>query len=318
MSTVTEIPASLPPSIGPIDFGDGSDAAVLTALWSFAEDQGLLANCSTNAILSAFEVGFNVQFDPNERRFRQKLIFVLLDHLGCVFYDDYPIEKVERLVGLPIADVRHLSFPVQIAVLDSLYSSYRENSRCDQIIKIAGTHREKAMRRTEAICNEVTMVRDTFFKGIASCTVSLIGVSQLQARILSNRGFNIRAWDKDSEYVGHAVLPDVVVRYADTVEEQLTGADIVLISGMTIGNNTLLKVLQEARRRGLESVCWAVTGSNLAPLFRNFGLTSAICEGFPPYFLPGETNLRIFRNNEFRHSIDTSRMGSEANDPRAG
>jgi hypothetical protein len=310
MSRTTQVPTTTRSAITSINFGDGSDSAVLTALWSFAEDQGLLANCSTNAILSAFEVGFNVQFHPDERRFRQKLIFALLDDLGCVFYDDYPIEKVEHLVGLSIADVKHLSFPVQIAVLDSLYSSYRGNSHYDQMITIAGTHREKAMSRTEAICNEVTMVRDTVFNAEV-CTVSLIGVSRLQAQILSNRGFKIRAWDKDLEYVGQALLPNVVVGYADSVEEQLSEADIVLISGMTIGNNTLLKILQEARRRGLKSVCWAVTASNLAPLFRYFGLTSAICEGFPPYFFPGETNLKIFRDEEFRHLIAIPRMGRE-------
>ena len=297
------MPSFFRPAIKSINFGNGTDAAVLTGLWSFAEDQGLLANCSTDKILSAFEVGFNVQFHRDERRFQQKLLFVLLDDVGCVFYDNYPIEKAEHLVGLSFSETKHLSFPVQIAILDSLYSSYSENSRYDQMVSITGTHREKAMRRTEAICNEVTMIRDTFFK-TRPCTVSLIGVSRLQAHILHGRGFNIQAWDRDSQYVGQPVLPNVVVRCADNVEEQLRGANIILVSGMTIGNNTLFRILQEARRRALKSVCWAVTGSNLAPLFRYFGLTSAISEGFPPYFFPGETKLRIFRDEECKRLID--------------
>jgi hypothetical protein len=112
------------PNEAAIDFGDRSDGADLKALWSFAEDQRLIACCSVDTILSAFEVGFNVQFDPTERRYRQKLLFVLLDDLRCVFYDDYPIEQVECLVGVPISEVNRLSFPVQVAVLDALFKPY--------------------------------------------------------------------------------------------------------------------------------------------------------------------------------------------------
>jgi len=289
-----------------IDFGDRSEAAVLKALWSFAEDQGMVANCSAASILSAFEVGFNVQFDPSERRFRQKLLFTLLDDLGCVFYDDYPLEKVEHLVGVPISEVKHLSFPVQIAVLDALFKPYLQRADCDQIIKIAGTHREKALRRTEVICDEVTLIRDKFFERRETCTVSLVGVSGLQAKILMNRGFDIVAWDRDPEYVGVVLHPDVIVGYADTVEEQLHGADVLLISGMTIGNNTLPEILRAASERGIPSACWAVTASSIAPLFRTIGLTSAICEGFPPYFLPGETHLKLFRNDVMRRLLATS------------
>jgi putative heavy-metal chelation protein len=290
-----------------VDFGDGSDTAVLKALWSFAEDQHMIANCSAAAILSAFEVGFNVQFDLTERRFRQRLLFVLLDDLGCVFYDDYPIEKIEHLVGVPIAEVKHLSLPVQIAVLDALFKPYLERVGCDRIIKITGTHRQKALRRTEVICDEVTLIRDTFFERPESCTVGLVGVSRLQANILKKRGFDIIAWDRDPEYVGEALCPDVIVGYADTVEEQLRGADVLLISGMTIGNNTLPEIVRAASERGIPSVCWAVTASSIAPLFRTIGLTSAICEGFPPYFLPGETHLKLFRNAVMRRLLVTSR-----------
>jgi hypothetical protein len=290
-----------------IDFGDGSDAAVKKALWSFAEDQRLIANCSARSILSVFEVGFNVQFDPTERRFRQKLLYTLLDDLGCVFYDNYPIEKVEHLVGVPISQVKHLSFPVQIAVLDALFKPYLERVYCDGIIKITGTHREKALRRTEVICDEVTLIRNTFFGRSETCSVSLIGVSRLQANILKKRGFDIVAWDRDPDYVGEALFPDVIVGYADTIEEQLRGADVLLISGMTIGNNTLPDILRAASQRGIPSACWAVTASSIAPLFRTIGLTSAICEGFPPYFFPGETNLKLFRNDVMRRLLATSR-----------
>ena len=96
------------------------------------------------------------------------------------------------------------------------------------------------------ICDEVTLIRDKFFERRETCTVSLVGVSGLQAKILKNRGFDIVAWDRDPEYVGEALHPDVIVGYADTVEEQLRGADVLLISGMTIGNNTLPEILRRA------------------------------------------------------------------------
>jgi len=300
------VPASDGHSEAAIDFGDGSDAAVLQALWSFAEDQRLIADCSARSVLSAFEVGFNVQFDPTERRFKQKLLFTLLDDLGCVFYDNYPIEEVARLVGMPISQVKHLSFPVQIAVLDALFKPYLGRVHCDATIKITGTHREKALRRTEVICDEVTLIRNTFFGQSKTCRVSLIGVSRLHAHILRKRGFDIVAWDRDLGYVGEALLPDVIVGYADTIEQQLRGADLLLISGMTIGNNTLPEILHGASQRGIPSACWAVTASSIAPLFRTIGLTSAICEGFPPYFFPGETNLKLFRNDAMRRLLRAS------------
>jgi hypothetical protein len=286
------------PAAGPIDFGDGSDAGVAAALWSYAGQQGLLADCSSASILSAFEVGFNVQFSPDERKFRQKLIYVLLDQLGCAFYDDYPIERVDSLVGLPILAARQLSFPVQIAVLDALYSVHRERLPCDATVTINGTHREKALRRTEAICDEVAFIRDRMGRKGRASVVSLIGVSKLQALTLVSRGFKIQAWDRDRDYVGAQIAPDVSVRYAADVDEQLSGADIALISGMTIGNNSLWDILRAAREHGVKTVCWAVTASNIAPFFRAAGLTSAVCEGFPPYFLPGETRLRIYRDHD--------------------
>jgi len=70
---------------------------------------------------------------------------------------------------------------------------------------------------------------------------------------------------------------------------------------MTIGNNTLPKILHQASILGVKTICWAVTGSNLAPIYRDAGLTSAVSEGFPPYFLPGETTLRVFRDKAFGH-----------------
>ena len=138
--------------------------------------------------------------------------------------------------------------------------------------------------------------------------MSLIGVSRLQANILNSRGFDIVAWDRDPDYVGQSLLPGVVVRHSDTIEEQLRDADILLISGMTIGNNTLPKILRMASERGIPSACWAVTASSIVPLFRNIGLTSAICEGFPPYFLPGETQLKLFRNDAMRHLLAVSQL----------
>src|SRR5271170_2014291 len=57
----------------------------------------------------------------------------------------------------------------------------------------------------------------------------------------------------------------VSVRYAADVDEQLSGADIALISGMTIGNNSLWDILRAAREHGVKTVCWAVTASNIAP-----------------------------------------------------
>jgi Putative heavy-metal chelation len=289
---------------GPVvDFGDGTAATVAAALWAFAEDQGLVANCSAQSILSAFEVGFNVQFSPEERRFRQKLVFVLLDALGCVFYDDAPIEPIESLVGWPIEAVKTLSFPAQIAVLDALFTAYAATLPCDRVVTIAGSHREKAQRRTAAICDEVTAMRAAFGPARGG-TVSLIGVSRLQAVVLQSRGFAIRAFDQDADYVGTTILPGVTVQRAARVEELVADADIALITGMTIGNNSLPAILRAAARTGVKTVCWAVTAANIAPVYRALGLTSAVCEGFPPYFLPGETKLRIFRQPAAQAALD--------------
>jgi Putative heavy-metal chelation len=283
----------------PFDFGDGSDATVLRVLWSFAETSGLLRKCSTKKILSAFDVGFNVQFDPDERRFRQRLMYVALDDVGCVFYDDYPIEPADTLVGLSLEAAIYLSFPAQIAVLDALYSPYFQSLTADSSTSIVGTHREKAISRTKAICDEVSLVREIYLPRRDNCTVGLIGVSRFQAQVLAEQGFSIRVWDRDPGYIGQEILPGVFVRSTESSEEQLSGIDIALISGMTIGNNTLPTILSEARRLGVKTVCWAVTGSKLAPIYRDAGLTSAICEGFPPYFLPGETTLSVFRDKAF-------------------
>lgn len=58
----------------------------ISHLWHLAETTGMLETCISDRIIASFDMGFNVHFHPEERVFRQKLIFVVIDHIGCAFW----------------------------------------------------------------------------------------------------------------------------------------------------------------------------------------------------------------------------------------
>jgi hypothetical protein len=123
----------------------------------------------------------------------------------------------------------------------------------------------------------------------------LVGVSRLQALSLADRGFEISAWDLDPTYIGRSILPDVPVLRPGELQAQVAMVDLLLISGMTIGNGSLIPLLEEATRQQKGTIVWAVTGCNIASQFHQWGLDVAICEHFPQHFLPGQTRIEVTR-----------------------
>jgi hypothetical protein len=280
-----------------LDFVRHDTGSAVSALWNVAEREGLLDKCISDQIIAAFDVGYNVQFHPEERFFRQRLVFVVIDYIGCAFFDDYPMGDIAKLVGTRRGDWPSLPLPGQVAILDSLFHGQRAPETYNEEHILTGLPSSKGVARTRLICDEVERLCHRIRPGGSRARVGLVGVSRLQASSLRERGFEVHAWDLDANYIGRNILPGVLVSRPRELEVEVAMVDVLLISGMTIANGSLFPLLQEAQKQRKGTIVWAVTGCNIAPQFHQWGLDVAICEHFPQHFLPGQTRIEVTRSS---------------------
>jgi hypothetical protein len=270
---------------------------MLAHFWETAERRILGQADSPRTITAVCHVEWVARPDPRERYFHQRFLLLTTRHQGTAFYDDIPVEPAGEIVGVPVSEGRRLSVPVQVALLDSLYEPLRRGLTPSRSLTIDGVMADKAAVRASFICDEAVRLLGEARLKAGRPLVSLVGVSTLQSRLLSERGFQVQAWDRNPSFLGEEIVPGTRVQFTDDPDEQVRAADVVLVSGMTLAGGTLPGIISACLRHGSKIVVWAVTGSNLAPWYRDFGVDSVIAEVFPFYFLSGPTQVDCFRRS---------------------
>jgi len=189
----------------------------------------------------------------------------------CVERDDLPSEVAEDLAGASLAalldDPR---LPVRIAALDAYLGTVRPHRSAPQAAPWqlpAGTPPERALARDRAIVS--------LLKIEPGQNVALIGVVNPLVQAIRERGgtclpcdFNLR-----------------VTQWGDPVsaamEPVLESADLVIATGMTLGNGSFDRILARVRERGVPLVVYAQTGSSIVPQFLGRGVSAVSAEPFP-------------------------------------
>lgn len=174
--------------------------------------------------------------------------------------------------------------PLRIAVLDAYLGAvrpHRTDGRARPVVLPAGPPEVRAAARDAAVAGLLTTA--------AGATVGLIGVVNPLVAAIRERG-------------GEPLLCDLNLkqsRWGDPVTprmgEVLDIADVIVATGMTLGNGSFDTILARCRERGVPLLIYAQTGSAVAREFLGDGVAGLSAEPFPySQFSADETTLYLY------------------------
>ncbi len=217
---------------------------------------------------------------------------------GCCYYDASTDEPgiAETIVGSDALSVNGDS-PIAIAALDAVFASIIRDP--DDQKTIDGQTFQKASLRARIVCEEAYRLLRQMKKRRDKWTIANIGVI---GTILSMLGEDSTIRVTASDYyrgVAGKTVHGAKVEYGVVSPELIRAADVAIVTGMTLANNTLPELLDAARESGTRMVVFAQTGANFAEEYTRLGVDSIVSEPFPFYLVGSGPNVvRIYRRQE--------------------
>lgn len=189
-------------------------------------------------------------------------------------------DDVYDCVGASVAELLdHPNSAIRIAALDAylMHAHPHETSGARQVAIPAGSSLEKSMARAAAVVDLID--------ASPGSRVLVVGVVNSLLHHLRERGLPYVPCDLKG---GRTEWGEPVVTDA---ERALGDCDIVLASGMTLGNDSLEPLL-----RADQVVLFAQTGSAVLPWFIGGGVSAVSAEPFPFFWLDGgPSTIHLYR-----------------------
>ncbi len=189
------------------------------------------------------------------------------------------LDEVDRaaLVDLVIGHIPGPA-PRQITLDHTVLAKYAARSR------IFADEAERALRRKGA----------RNIKG-AKPRILVIGATAGMIGALVERGFEVSATDMSPAIVGNA-LGGVIVDSGQTANARLMkAADLAIITGLTLTNQTLPSLMRLAKRHNTSTMIWAITGRNFGQYYTESGADCVVSDPSPFLLLPGPQTIMITR-----------------------
>jgi hypothetical protein len=240
--------------------------------------------------VGAFWVRQSTQFPGTEHKYRN---YYLVLRVGagfggcCLERDQLPSEIAEELSGRSVAELLvDPRAPVRIAALDAYLCAahpHRDDPRPPPMLWPPGTPLQRAEARDRAIAGLLDIVPGQ--------RVGLIGVvNPLVAAIRAHGGTCLPCdFNMATTADGTPVVRDM--------RPVLETADMIVATGMTLGNGSFDTILAAVRRRGIPFVVYAQTGSAIVPRFLGHGVTGISAEPFPfSQFSADPTPIHLYRH----------------------
>ncbi|MFF7264526.1 Rossmann-like domain-containing protein [Streptomyces sp. NPDC008159] len=181
--------------------------------------------------------------------------------------DDCVGADVARLLDHPLA-------PVRVAALDAYLmhvTPHTPGNGARPFPLPPGTSLEKSRARANAVVDLLDLP--------AGSTVLVVGVVNSLLEALRSRGLR---------YVPCDLKGGVTEWGEEVVTDALDAADhcdALLVSGMTLGNDTFEPLRRHALRHGSRLVMFAQTGSAILPRFLGHGVSAVCAEPYPFFWL---------------------------------
>ena len=149
---------------------------------------------------------------------------------------------------------------------------------------INGSPREKSTRRAEIIAAEIARVEDS--ANLRRVRVVMIGVVGKVMSAMCERGMRVQGVDLNPTIIGNDNGGARVLDASHTAKA-IASSDIALVTGMTLPNSTLDRIVELCGASRVTLVMYAQTGSYFGTFYRDWGMRAVISESFPIYALPG-------------------------------
>jgi aldehyde:ferredoxin oxidoreductase len=179
---------------------------------------------------------------------------------------------------------------VQCALLDAAYASLRSTPAVERIIE--GSTGTKAALRAEIVCAEVFRLAPK--TPARTPRVLLVGTVGAFVHELTRRGMDVACTDLDPDLIGQR-LRGVEVEAGERNFTMLETADVLLVTGMTLGTPEFDRLLASARSQGTPTVLFAESGANFGHALCEYGVDCVVSEPFPFYIFAGKSVIRVFR-----------------------
>ena len=240
----------------------------------------------------------DLHFQPalNERHFHYRIISCIIHGQGVCYVDPEDPQSDSSFLGM--CAIQALSVATkqeQIAIIDAMLYDYRGSMGDTHVMD--GIPADKAIWRAALVADAV---RDTL--GDGETRVHMIGVVGLIARELITRGLTVTATDMDPTLSSGQSPQPFMVQPPIFNKELIAQCDLVLATGMTLGNGTFLEILEQCQSQGKRLALYAETGSAIAEYLAVQGVIHlSISEPYPFYIAQGLSAVRITRSRAARH-----------------
>ena len=240
--------------------------------------------------VGAFWISQSTQFPGTRQKYRNHYLLLRVGAAFgacCIERGQLDATVAEELSGQPVAALlEDTRLPVRIAALDAYLNAvlpHRDAPSATPLLLPHGTPLERARARDEAIAGLLS-IRPGQRVGLIGVVNPLVAAIQQHGGVCLPCDFNMsRTQD------GQAVTADM--------RPLLEQADLLIATGMTLGNGSFDLILDAARKRGIPLLVYAQTGSGIVPRFLGQGVSAVSAEPFPfSQFSADPTPVHLYRS----------------------
>jgi Putative heavy-metal chelation len=164
-------------------------------------------------------------------------------------------------------------------------------------VSLDQTLRDKYVVRSRLFADEAEIVLRR--KGLDAIKGSkprilVIGATAGIIGALVNRGFEVTATDVAPDVIGQK-LGEVTISDETENGRLIEAADLAIITGMTLPNQTLPNLIAAAKAHNTSTMIWAITGKNFGHYYTEQGVDCVISDPCPFLLLPGPASIGIWR-----------------------
>jgi len=274
-------------------------AFTLEALQHWALDRTSRLAADRFRLTAFWDVDYIRQQVPGERKARYTMRLAQAEGYGVAL--DHRAPRQARDPNLIGEDSRHILNEGRfrdnidrIALIDLIVGEVAAQGR---EVRFNQTLRNKYSFRSGLFTDEAAFVlRRKSARGYKGKRphIHVAGATAGILNALRVNGFKVTATDLSPDVIGQN-LGGVTV--CDAVEncDSIATADLTIITGMTLSNETLPSLLETAKTANTSTMIWAVTGRNLGQYYTEHGVDCVISDPSPFFQLPGPASIRVSR-----------------------
>jgi hypothetical protein len=229
----------------------------------------------------AISVGFTTRQGARHatrgQSYRNTVISLRVEEaIGSCAVEDIADDEVHSCVGATVLDLLgHPNSAIRTAALDAYLAHVRPHhlSATKSVTIGPGSSLTKSMARANAVVD--------LLDPAPGDRVLVVGVVNSLLHHLRERGATYVPCDLKG---GNTEWDEPI---ATDAESALDGCDLVLASGMTVGNGTFEPLLRRAADAGKPVVLFAQTASSVLPWFIGDGVRAVSAEPYPFFWLDG-------------------------------